>query len=145
MTTDRFHDASSVTLQPGRLAFDALVAARTEQSFAWGSQDCALFAADCVQALTGVDHAADLRGSYQTELGAAKLLAKLGGLAAVASRAGPEVPPLCAQAGDVGLLDCGDRQSLGVCLGPHWVAAGASGVIALAFNAATQAWRPTNG
>lgn len=35
--------------------------ARRSVPFAWGSNDCRLFAADAVQAMTGVDHAAELR------------------------------------------------------------------------------------
>lgn len=42
--------------------------------FSWGEHDCCLFAADCVQAVTGVDVAADFRGTYTTPLGAKKPL-----------------------------------------------------------------------
>ncbi len=38
--------------------------------FAWGELDCALFAADAVQAITGVDLAADFRGKYSDQAGA---------------------------------------------------------------------------
>lgn len=38
--------------------------------FRWGELDCALFAADCVQAMTGVDLAADFRGLYTDQEGA---------------------------------------------------------------------------
>ena len=32
--------------------------------FSWGMQDCAMFAADAVKEITGVDIAEDLRGTY---------------------------------------------------------------------------------
>ena len=38
-----------------------------ERPFVWGTFDCCLFAADIVQALTGVDYAAGYRGTYHSE------------------------------------------------------------------------------
>lgn len=40
---------------------------RRAQPFRWGKNDCGLFAADAVLAITGVDLAADLRQTYRTE------------------------------------------------------------------------------
>ena len=57
--------------------------------FAWGSHDCATFAATCVVAVTGVDRIADVRAARQSELQAARLLERLGGLrAAIGERLG---------------------------------------------------------
>lgn len=135
------HDASLTQAEPGFERFAALIRERTDQGFAHGERDCALFAADCVAALTGIDHAADVRGAYTTEQGAARLLARHGGLAGVAGRVGPEIPPLCAAAGDVGLLAQDGREFLAVCVGPHWAAQGPAGVISVPFGAAVRAWR----
>ncbi|MBX3580842.1 MAG: hypothetical protein KF810_02960 [Rhizobiaceae bacterium] len=44
----------------------------------WGSSDCILKAADAVEAVTGVDLAAEFRGAYSTETGAAKILRQRG-------------------------------------------------------------------
>jgi hypothetical protein len=44
--------------------------ARGKQPFAWGKNDCALFAADAIQSFTGVDFAGDFRGKYTDEAGA---------------------------------------------------------------------------
>jgi hypothetical protein len=44
--------------------------ARRQQPFAWGANDCALFAADAIKSFTGVDLAADFRGKYTDESGA---------------------------------------------------------------------------
>jgi hypothetical protein len=38
--------------------------------FAWGSNDCALFAADAVMAMTGADMGAPVRGKYTDQAGA---------------------------------------------------------------------------
>ena len=40
----------------------------------WGVADCLLTVADAVEAVTGVDLAAKVRGTYSSELGAAKLM-----------------------------------------------------------------------
>ena len=52
---------------PERLA--EFIEARRLEPFAWGKNDCALFAADAVNLLIGVDYAESLRG-YTTERGA---------------------------------------------------------------------------
>ncbi len=57
----------------------AVYLARVEtEPFAWGTHDCALFAASCVEAMTGVDPAVDFRGAYQSKAGAAKALREIG-------------------------------------------------------------------
>ncbi len=57
---------------PERL-IDEINAAR-EKPFAWGMHDCVLFTADCIHSMTGTDPMADIRGSYDTEFGAARVL-----------------------------------------------------------------------
>ena len=54
------------------------LAAMRGQPFIYGALDCALFACGAVEAMTGVDPAAQYRGIYSTEKGAAKVLRKLG-------------------------------------------------------------------
>lgn len=128
-----------------------LIHERASEPFEWGRQDCCLFAADCVEAMTGVDLAGPLRG-YSTALGAASR-ARLAGAASDdlfgvhlwAARAGlRELRPLQAQRGDVVLIDTARREvhgmCLGVCVGAHAAAPGADG---LAFYESThwvRAW-----
>jgi hypothetical protein len=87
---------------PERLA-RCIAAARTRR-FAWGEHDCALFAADCVQAMTGRDPAGAYRGRYRTALGVARLLRQrnsdLAG-AWTAALGAPLANPAYAQRGDV--------------------------------------------
>jgi hypothetical protein len=52
----------------------AFLEARKRAPFAWGSNDCALFAADAVHAMTGVDLGADFRGKYSTQAEAEALM-----------------------------------------------------------------------
>jgi hypothetical protein len=135
------HDASLTTPNAWRTALDALVAARMTQPFEWGKQDCCLWAADCVLASTGIDHATDVRGSYSSAAGALRVLAELGGIEAVAGRAGEPIPPLAAGVGDIGLIALDDRALLAVCLGAVWLAPTARGLAAHPLPEATQAWR----
>lgn len=51
---------------------------RRDIPFQWGVNDCMLFPADCVQALTGIDFAAEYRG-YETEEQANALIDRHGG------------------------------------------------------------------
>ena len=61
------------------------LAARRSMPFAWGSNDCCMFAADCVLLLTGKDFA-EFRGEYEDARRAAELLLQVGGVEAIATR-----------------------------------------------------------
>lgn len=128
---------------PERLA--ALFAARLAQPFEWGVHDCCLFAADAVLAVTGHDPAADLRGTYSSELGAQRVLRRWGGVAGVAiARAGRVVPVALAQPGDVGLsLHDPARPALAVWGGSAWHAAAPLGLVVVPPDAVVRAWRCT--
>lgn len=138
-------DPSQVQVPQWQRQFDALVAERMRTPFCWGQHDCCLWAADAVKAQTGVDHAAGYRGTYFTELQAARLLRELGGLAELAGRVGPERAPLTAQTGDVGLVFDGSRELLGICVGAHWLVPATYGLAALPLSAARRAWSVSRG
>ncbi|RVD13791.1 MAG: hypothetical protein EOS73_15980 [Mesorhizobium sp.] len=75
----------------------------------WGVSDCLLTVADAVEAITGTDPAADIRGKYKTEAGAARILRKRGFgdvEMALASLFRP-VGRLMAQRGDIGVVENG--------------------------------------
>ena len=81
---------------------------RKRTPFAWGRNDCCLFAADAVLAITGTDAAAAWRG-YRTARGAATRLDRHGGVAglmreAAAAHGWAEILPAFARRGDVVLL-----------------------------------------
>lgn len=119
--TRRLHD--------WQLRLEACIAERWARPFEWGVHDCTLFAADCVLAVTGVDHAADFRGKYTTEIGARKLLLRAGGLEAIAiGSLGAEIHPALAQAGDVGMAFETEQPILCVWGGAHWIGAGLEGL-----------------
>src|SRR5258708_4686376 len=57
-------DTRMKRLEDWVVRLEAFIKERTAQPFKWGSQDCCLFAADAIEAITGVDLAADFRGKY---------------------------------------------------------------------------------
>jgi hypothetical protein len=125
------------------LRLERLMSERRAMPFAWGSNDCCMWAADAVQAVTGRDPAADLRGTYTTQEAALEVIEQAGGLRALAAaRLGLEVPVVAAQTGDVGLLEqpTGD-QALCVCMGGHWQAVAPHGLWAVPTSWVLCAWR----
>ena len=133
-----------------RLRFDALITDRLRAPFAWGSNDCVLFAADNVLALTGEDLALGLR-THTNALGAARALRRLGGLAALVERAlGPSCHAAGATQGDVVMVLMGDgrdtgcatRSALGVCLNPQSaIGPGVDGLRQIPMARALCAWK----
>lgn len=75
--------------------------------FEWGKNDCALFCADVVLALTNTDYMARFRGRYSTEIGAARVIRSEGfaDLGDAAASMLPEIHVSEAQRGDVALCD----------------------------------------
>lgn len=122
----------------------ALVSQRMRMPVVWGVHDCCLFAADALQAVTGVDVAADLRGTYSTQAEADAVLLAHGGLVELCiARAGPVVPTALAQPGDVGLALLGKVRALAVCGGAHFLAPGPLGLVPLPRAQVLRAWRCT--
>ncbi len=92
----------------------AFLSARATAPFAWGSNDCALFAADAIQAFTGTDIAAEFRGRYTDRASAFALIRQVTGKGTVADAAAwcaerhglAEYPnPRFAQRGDLVIVD----------------------------------------
>jgi hypothetical protein len=116
------------------------------EPFAWGINDCCIFAADGVIAVSGNDPASDLRGTYSSAIAAARVLKDIGGIEGAGDRTGERIPPLNAQVGDVGLITAADptgafAEALAVCTGELWVAPSERGLHAHQLTAARLAWR----
>lgn len=114
---------------------------RETMPFAWGSNDCVLFAADCVLAMTGVDHAAQFRG-YTTAVHAARLIKKLGGLEAIVTRA-LGLPQALHEvtAGDVVLVQFESCIALGIYSGNACLGPGKDGIMAVGRTQILLAWK----
>lgn len=107
--------------------------------FEWGTNDCCLFAANAVLAITGDDYAKPYRG-YKTAKGALSRLKGIG-VAGVATKAlGAPKAAVFAKRGDVVSFDSGDGIALGVCVGAKIAAVGQDGLVMLPMSEALQAW-----
>ena len=113
--------------------------------FAWGSHDCCLWAADCVQAQTGIDHAADVRGTYATARESVAVLDGMGGLEGVGERLGKSIPPLMATHGDIGIVEIDGRDMLALCNGDHWLVCATHGLVTVSLEMASCAWKVAHG
>lgn len=124
-----------------QLRLSALAHERSERPFEWGVNDCCLFAADAVLAMTGVDHAAGFRG-YDSAAGALRHVEAGGGLEAIATAAlGAPVPAGMAAVGDVVLVTNAGREVLAVCNGTTAISPGETGLTAHAMTAAVVCWK----
>jgi hypothetical protein len=85
-----------------------IIDSRRELAFEWGRFDCALHVCDCIRAMTGVDPAEGLRGTYSDEAGAAKIYGtnlQQYIATSAAAQGMTEVPVTFARRGDVVFID----------------------------------------
>lgn len=86
--------------------------------FKWGIQDCCLFAADVVDAVTGSTFREQLSLCYTDEASALAYIASFGSLeAAVSSWLGASEAPNSAGPGDIVIATLDNGPTVGVCLG----------------------------
>jgi hypothetical protein len=131
-----------IRLPDWRLQLDAFLTSRLNVPFAWGENDCALFAADAIRAMTGVDLAEDLRG-YTTVREAARRINASEGLAALVDKRLDGIPVEEARQGDVVMIPCDTgRHALAVVMNEK-VAVGPShdGMVVARMSTALRAWR----
>lgn len=74
---------------------------RMREPFAWGAQDCCLFAADWVRLCLLADPAREFRGKYRTEKTGLKLLKEHGGVRGLVSKRFSRIPLNFAHRGDL--------------------------------------------
>lgn len=133
----RYHD------WPERLF--AVVRKAQGSIFQWGRNDCALFACDCAQAMTGVDRAESFRGKYKTEKGARQALRKIENVKNLPQLAdkylGERIELSHAGRGDVVSLKFGGREVLGVITGDYAVFVAPEGVETVPVEDCICAWR----
>lgn len=121
-----------------QLRFSEFVSARQNMPFAWGRNDCCVFAAEAIKAITGQDHAAEFRGIYRTVKTADRLMNEMGGLEAIASRfLGDPVSPKMAAVGDIVMTG----NTLGVCNGSTIIGPGKDGIAVIPMAEALKAWK----
>lgn len=108
-----------VRLPHWRSALSKCIEEALQRPFEWGRHDCALFAADAVLAMTGVDPAEGWRGRYSTPRGAIRVLRRDGYDDHIAYAEGylPEVHPARAAMGDIVMVETPVGVALGVLTG----------------------------
>lgn len=133
-------------------AYHEFLRERARAPFAWGENDCALFAADGVRAITGVDIAADFRGKYSDEKGALALIKQLTGGSTVADAAAwcaqkhgltEWKHPKCAQRGDLVVFEAAGSALVAGLVhlnGAHLVAVGEAGLFRFPISKVLRAW-----
>jgi hypothetical protein len=112
--------------------------------FAWGTGDCLGFAADVAKMLTGDDPAADLRGAYDSETSAKRIMVARGWqtLGDVAASMFPEIPVADARSGDwVFIVNDDMSETLGVVCGAQVLARTKEGLGIHILTKASRAFR----
>lgn len=125
-------------------ALAAYLAQVKREPFAWGAHDCCLHAAAALQAQTGVDAAAEIRGTYHDAKGAAAMLRRRyrGSTFRVPEKHGLQAAPVkLAQRGFIVGKKMERRAALGVCYGAKSYFVGKDGLIAVPTLACERAWR----
>lgn len=88
--------------------------AAKDRPFIWGEHDCVTWVANVILALTGTDYMAEFRGTYDSQLGARRLIKEIGGdLPGCVDGKLPSIPVPMARRGDVVLYE----NALGICCG----------------------------
>ena len=109
----------------------------------WGTHDCALFAANCVEAITGDDLMHDIRGRYSSPVGAARVIKNEGFDSLeemVASRTEPCAVNECRR-GDVVICDGENGDFLAVVMGHYAVAPAPEGLVQVSLMHARRGFR----
>jgi hypothetical protein len=122
-----------------------------EREKEWGVFDCGMFAAGAIEAMTGVDLAAPLRGRYAGNISAEKAMRRYsgGGLEEVAAKVTREagfegIDPRLAQRGDLVIVndaDAGDAFGIIDIRGCLAITVSGSGLAYRPRTAIVRAWR----
>ena len=129
--------AARIENWPTRL--DAVVTAARAQPFCWKTHNCGTFAADCVEAVTGIRLHEGIAKQFPTK----RAVTAAKGLREAVSKHldTAEIAPGFAQRGDVVLVTVCGVQALGVCLGRQAACLGPDGLAHVDMGAALCAWR----
>ena len=132
---------------PSRL--EQYLSAARARAFAWGINDCCLFACGAIEAMTGVNPGAWFLNRYRSAFAARWALKAFagGGLAETVEKlaalhARPEIAPLRAQRGDLCLAGSHDGLSgLGICLGSRAAFMTPRGLVFVPMGRVARCWR----
>jgi len=111
--------------------------------FDYGTNDCVLFAASCVEVMTGVDLATEYRGKYNTKAGALRIIAETGAdsLGDFVASFLPEKEVSFMQRGDLGIFEGEDGDFVGVCQGKECIGPTRLGLVRIKTLSAHRAFK----
>lgn len=119
------------------------IESRRDMPFAWGTNDCACFAADWVLEATGVDLMTEWRGKYKSAEEVRKFLQPRSLASIVDSKLIP-CPVLSASRGDIGMVDrTTRREGPALCIVDSLcvVGPGENGLVSYPRSVLIKAWR----
>jgi len=112
------------------------------EPFQYGQNDCVLFAARCIDAMTDSDWVGFVKARCHDEATAKAYIESEGSIeAGVTQRFGEPVLPLAARRGDLCLIETPYGPGLGICLGTEVATPGEKGLVRTPFQFALKAWR----
>ena len=112
------------------------------EPFAYGTNDCVLFAARCVDAMTDSNWLRYVRERCSDEATSKAYIESEGSIeAGVTRRFGEPKGPLTARRGDLCLIETPWGPGLGVCLGTDVATPGVEGLVKTPLERALKAWR----
>ena len=120
----------------------AFLKQKQSAEFNWGTNDCCLFAADAIQAITGIDNAPEFRGKYTTALGSVRALKRYGAgdiKSTFTAKFGEPKGRLSAMRGDIALVNVNGEHIVGVVFGDIYVLSD-SGLATLPLGRAMCIW-----
>ena len=120
--------------------FHEAVEARRQQPFEWGRNDCVMFAAACVEAMTGESPIKDLK-PWKSDKTAHKRMAEVGGFEAWLDSNYKRIEWHEAMRGDIGIMDQSAGPIIVVSVGTGWVGPSDEGLTQSPPNAVRLAWR----
>lgn len=114
--------------------------------FKWGEFDCCVFAAKCVEILTGENHYAAFDGRYRTERGSLTALKRYGTgelESTISKSLGEPVAPLLLGRGDIALMQTDGllNQAVAVCWSGFLIQPGTHGLVHMPMQYAVRGWR----
>lgn len=114
----------------------------TTESFAYGKNDCCLFSARVVDAMTGTEYAKKLAEMYHDERSALAYINSFGSIQeAVKDWLGDTTNLAFVQRGDVVLFNNEGRETLGICVGDRIVSVAETGVAYVPMEQAICTWK----
>jgi hypothetical protein len=115
--------------------------AHADRVFAWGENDCCLFVARTVDAMTGSSLTQQLASEYRDEVTALQFISDHGGLEIAVSSFLGDPQPVRAMRGDAVMVHGGLDLSMGICAGPYVLAMGEKGLTKIDRREILKVWK----